>query len=92
MKKINQYNPKEISHLGETLNYKIKELGYSIKDFAVLTSVPESTIIDIINGDIAINIDMDIAFEKATKIPSHFWMERQRLYNVKIRDKILFNL
>lgn len=83
MKKINQYNPKEISHLGVTLNYEIQELGYSIKDFALLTSIPKNTIIDIINGDISINIDMAIAFEKATKIPSHFWMERQRLYNVK---------
>lgn len=83
MKKINQYNPKEISHLGETLNYKIQELGYSIKDFAVLTSIPENILIDIINGDTSINIDIAIAFEKATKIPVHFWMERQRLYNLK---------
>lgn len=83
MKKINQYNPKEISHLGITLNYKIQELGYSIKDFAILTSIPENILIDIINGDTSINIDIAIAFEKATKIPTHFWMERQRLYNVK---------
>ena len=83
MKKINQYNPKEISHLGITLNYKIQELGYSIKDFAILTSIPENILIDIINGDTSINIDIAIAFEKATKIPTHFWMERQRLYNLK---------
>lgn len=83
MKKINQYNPKECSHLGETLNYKIQELGYSIKDFALLTSIPENILIDIINGDTSINIDIAFAFEKATKIPTHFWMERQRLYNLK---------
>ena len=77
----NLYMPKMVSHPGTTLDEKLKEMGMSIKEFAVRTSKPEEAIIAIINGDGYITSEMAIAFESITKIPVDFWMNRQRNYN-----------
>lgn len=79
--KINQYNPQTVSHAGGTLAEKLSEMGMTIKEFAVRTSKPEKTIIAVIKGESSITPDMAVAFENVTRIPTHFWMRRQQLYD-----------
>ncbi len=77
----NLYNPGFVSHPGTTLDEKMKEMGMSVKEFAVRTSKPEKTVIAIIKGDSSITPEMAVAFESVTKIPANFWMNRQRIYD-----------
>lgn len=72
------------SHPGTTLSEKLDEMGMSIKEFAVRTSKPEKTIFSVINGKSSITPDMAIAFENVTKIPAHFWLNRQRIYDERV--------
>lgn len=68
-------------HPGETLGEKLKEMGMSIKEFAVRTSKPEKTIIAVIKGTSSLTSEMAVSFENVTKIPAHFWMNKQRSYD-----------
>ena len=77
----NLYIPENVSHPGTTLNEKMKEMGMSVKEFAVRTSKPEKTIIAIIKGISSITPEMAVTFESVTKIPANFWMNRQRIYD-----------
>ena len=77
----NLYIPENVSHPGTTLDEKLKEMGMSVKEFAVRTSKPEKTVIAIIKGDSSITPEMAVAFENVTKIPANFWMNRQRIYD-----------
>ena len=77
----NQYIPETVSHPGTTLDEKLKEMGMSVKEFAVRTSKPEKTVIAIIKGDSSITPEMAVAFESVTKIPANFWLNRQRNYD-----------
>ena len=77
----NLYIPENVSHPGTTLDEKLKEMGMSVKEFAVRTSKPEKTVIAIIKGDSSITPEMAVAFESVTKIPANFWMNRQRIYD-----------
>ena len=83
----NLYIPENVSHRGITLDEKIKEMGMSVKKFAMRISKPEKTIIAIIKGDSSITPEMAVAFENVTKIPANFWINRQRIY-----DKVKHNL
>lgn len=77
----NLYIPENVSHPGTTLDEKMKEMGMSVKEFAVRTSKPEKTVIAIIKGDSSITPEMAVAFENVTKIPANFWLNRQRIYD-----------
>lgn len=80
-------------HPGKTLEEKLKEMGMSIKEFAVRTSKPEKTVFAVINGKSSITSDMAIAFESVTKIPARFWLNKQRHYDEYVaRDKRKKNL
>lgn len=68
-------------HPGETLSEKLKEMGMSIKEFAIRTSKPEKTIFAVINGSSAVTSDMAVSFESVTQIPANFWMNKQRAYD-----------
>ena len=81
MMTINQYHPDSVSHPGETLREKLEELNIGSKAFAVRTGKPEKTISLILNGESAITPDMAVLFESVLKIPAHFWMRRQSLYD-----------
>ncbi len=70
-----------VYHPGETLDEKLKEMGMSVKEFAVRTSKPVKTIIAIKNGTSSITSEMAVSFENATKIPAHFWLTKQRQYD-----------
>ena len=80
--------PMVVYHPGETLGEKLEEMGMSVKEFAVRTSKPEKTIIAVLSGDSAVTSDMAISFENVTRIPAHFWMNKQCLYDeYKAREK-----
>ena len=77
----NLYIPASVSHPGTTLEEKLREMGMSVKEFAVRSSKPEKTVIAIIKGDSSITPEMAVSFESITKIPAIFWMNRQRNYD-----------
>jgi addiction module HigA family antidote len=81
MATINQYFPQVVFHPGDTLEEKLQEMGMGPKEFAIRTGKPEKTIIAVIKGESSITADMAIQFESVTKIPAHFWMNSQRLYD-----------
>lgn len=83
----NKFTPSIAFHPGRTLDEKLKELSMSIKEFAVRTSKPEKTIHAIIKGESSITSDMAVAFESVTKIPAHFWMNKQRSYDEYVSRK-----
>jgi len=75
-------------HPGETLSEKMEEMQISEKDFAAISGISENKI-KLIN---ACKADVDeptaIALEKATKIPTHFWLKLQEDFNI-YRMKLL---
>ncbi len=84
----NQFFPQIVFHPGEALAEKLEEMRMSIKEFALRSEKPEKTVIAIINGDSSITPDMAMAFENVLRIPAHFWVNKQRLYDeFKAREK-----
>ncbi len=81
MATLKKFVPPVVFHPGVTLSEKLKETGMSIKEFAVRTSKPEKTIFAVINGKSSVTSDMAVAFESVTKIPAHFWLNKQRTYD-----------
>lgn len=81
MATLNEYYPQEVLHPCETLNEKLEEMGMSRKEFAVRTGKPEKTIIAVLKGESSITSEMAIMFENITKIPAHFWLNKQARYN-----------
>ena len=77
----NQYFPQTVSHLGETLEEKLDEMNMEPKEFSDATGLPDKTIIAIIKGESCITADMAVQFESVTKIPAHFWLNSQRVYD-----------
>lgn len=66
---------------GETLEEKLLEMGMDTKDFAFATSLPEATIISVIEGICVITPDMAVSFENVTKIPAYLWLRLQESYD-----------
>lgn len=85
--KANVSNLIKVHHPGEVLDEKIKEMGMSIKEFALRATKPEKTIIAVINGCSSITTEMAVAFESVTKIPASFWLKNQQLYDEYIVRK-----
>lgn len=81
MAKLNEYYPDEVLHPSITLNEKLEELGMSRKEFALRTGKPEKTIVAVLQGSSSITPEMAILFENVTKIPAHFWINKQARYN-----------
>lgn len=81
METTNQYNPQTVSHPGTTLAEILIEKEMGSKEFAVRTGKPEKTISDVLNGKSGITPEMGILFEQVLKIPSTFWINRQRIYD-----------
>jgi HTH-type transcriptional regulator / antitoxin HigA len=81
MATLNQYYPQTVSHPGATLAEILAEKEMGAKEFAVRTGKPEKTISDVLNGKSSITPEMGILFEQVLKIPSHFWINRQRTYD-----------
>lgn len=81
MATLKKFVPPIEFHPGITLSEKLKEMGMSVKEFAVRTSKPEKTIFAVIGGKSSVTSDMAVAFESVTKIPAHFWLNVQRGYD-----------
>ncbi len=81
MAKLNEYYPDEVLHPSVTLNEKLEEMGMSRKEFALRTGKPEKTIVAVLQGTSSITPEMAILFENVTKIPAHFWINKQARYN-----------
>ena len=77
----NRYKPQIYFHPGETLAEKLEEMGLSPAEFAEFFDKSFKPINDVINGKTAINQDLAVLFETATKIPAHFWLNSQRDYD-----------
>ena len=60
--KVNEYHPTIVFHPGETLEEKLEELGMGPKEFAVRTSKPEETIIQVLHGKSSITPEMAVQF------------------------------
>ena len=81
MTNLKRFVPPVEFHPGVTLSEKLKEMGMSVKEFAVRTSKPEKTIFAVISGKSRVTSDMAVVFESVTKIPAHFWLNIQRGYD-----------
>jgi addiction module HigA family antidote len=81
MATLNEYYPQEVLHPCETLNEKLEEMRMSRKEFALRTGKPEKTIIAVLKGESSITSEMAVMFENITKIPAHFWLNKQVRYN-----------
>ncbi len=85
---MNEDYPQTVLHPCTTLNEKIEEIGMSRKEFALRTGKPEQTIIAVLKGESSITPEMAVLFENITKIPAHFWINKQARYNeFKAREK-----
>jgi HTH-type transcriptional regulator / antitoxin HigA len=84
----NEYFPQTALHPCVSLNEKLDEMGMSRKEFALRTGKPEQTIIAVLKGESSVTPEMAILFENVTKIPAHFWVNKQARYNeFKAREK-----
>jgi HTH-type transcriptional regulator / antitoxin HigA len=81
MSSLNQYFPESVTHPGLDLAEKLEELSIGPKEFAVRTSKPEKTIIAILSGKSSITPDMAVLFENVLRIPAHYWINRQCLFD-----------
>lgn len=70
-----------VYHPGVTLEEKIKEMGMSVKDFAVRVSKPEKAIFAVIGGNSSITPEMAMSIEAVTMIPASFWLRKQQIYD-----------
>ena len=77
----NEYFPQSLPHPGKNLVEKLEEMGMSSKEFAECTGIPEPVIIAVLRGNSAITPDLAVPFEKATRIPAHFWLNSQQHYD-----------
>lgn len=77
----NQYNPDIVFHPASTLKEKLEEIGMSIHEFALKTSMPEDTILSILKEESSVTSEMAILFEDITEIPAKFWINRQARYD-----------
>ena len=81
MMAVSKFIPAVAFHPGVTLAEKLKEIDMSIKEFALRASKPEKTIHAVIKGESSVTSDMAVAFENVTRIPAHFWLNKQRNYD-----------
>lgn len=81
MATLNEYFPQEVLHPCDTLNEKLEEMKMTRKEFALRTGKPEQTIIAVLKGESSITSEMAVMFENITKIPAHFWINKQARYN-----------
>lgn len=78
-----KYVSTTVFHPGSTLSEKLEELELSPQDFAQQISIEEHVIIDIVEEKASGTVTPELAeaFEKALKIPAHFWLRKQKRYN-----------
>ena len=78
---INEYHPTTMTHPGAFLSDKLEEMSKKPEEFAQEIGASEAVILDIVNDKGSITQELAEAFEKALKIPTHFWMRGQQMYD-----------
>lgn len=68
-------------HPGTTLAEKVEELGMSVEEFASHSGLPINTVKEVIKGKLSVTEDLAAAFEKMTKIPARFWLQKQNIFH-----------
>ncbi len=76
-----------VYHPGRMLAEKLEEMAMNVKEFAVRISKPEEAVLAIIDGVSPVTSDMAEAFESVTRIPAHFWLNKQRSYDEYVLRK-----
>ena len=77
MNNRNPFVPPVSFHPGTTLAEKLEELGLSVEEFALRSGLPINTVKEVIEGMRSVTEDLAAAFEKVTKIPVRFWLQKQ---------------
>lgn len=85
--KDNQYLPEVVTHPGNTLNEKIKEMGMDIQSFSKLSGISEACLTKVIEGDWDITVELANLIENVTHIPTKFWITRQRKYDDSMKNQ-----
>lgn len=80
-KRQNILKPAIFFHPGEELKDKLDEMGMSVEEFAKQSTIPESVVRCVINGEVSVTADIACAFEQVTKIPARFWIRMQHNYD-----------
>lgn len=70
-----------MTHPGVPLRDKLEEIGKKPEKFAEEIGADEAVILDIVHEKGSITQDLAEAFEKALRIPTHFWMRGQQMYD-----------
>lgn len=68
-------------HPGETLSEKLNELSMSTMEFSILSAIPVDTINALLKGESRMTQTMANQLEGVLKIPAHFWLNKQRIYD-----------
>lgn len=75
-------------HPGEMLEEKLSEMGISAKEFAQMIDKDTNFVKSLIAGNISVTPDIANDLEKATLIPAHMWIKRQRSFDKYQEEKI----
>ena len=86
MTNSHEYRLKEVTPPGVTLKEKIQEMGLTVEVFANTCGISADTVTAILQNSASITTDIATALERATKIPVHFWLNRQRIYDETRRN------
>ncbi|MES2461345.1 MAG: HigA family addiction module antitoxin, partial [Armatimonadota bacterium] len=79
-----KYEPKAVSHPGETVVDYLEFFEWSQRDLARRTGLTPKTISEICNSKASISPLTALAFEKAFQRPARFWLSLQRHYDEAI--------
>lgn len=77
----NTFTPQIVFHPGETLSEKLNDLSMSTMEFSILSGMPVDTINALLKGETRMTQTMAVQFESVLKIPAHFWMNKQKLFD-----------
>ena len=75
------FEPKSVSHPGETVLEYLEFHGWSQRDLARRTGITPKTISEICNGKAPITPTTALAFENVFRRPAHLWLNLQRCYD-----------
>jgi addiction module HigA family antidote len=75
------FEPKSVSHPGDTVLEYLDFHGWSQRDLARRTGITPKTISEICNGKAPITPTTALAFENVFRRPAHFWLNLQRCYD-----------
>jgi len=84
---LNEYEPSEISHPGESLSDILEDRRLSQSELAARTGRPIKTINEIVKGKSSVTPETAIQLERVLGVPASFWIKRQYQYDEHIARK-----